>query len=194
MWCTATPGRPSTAACSLHRNALIHDHDPDLSLRTPLPCKILGSPESDWTRLYWTVCQLFRPIGPCPPHGVSSRPVWPRLSTDLQARARCIRCLAEQIHLGLATFTKARPLSARACRLPGRGGEHPPQSRATCRQHERACPLLDLAYGWTPVRPAAEAPRASCSSAAVLWISRPCGTHSTHNTVLLTLIVQAPCI
>lgn len=118
----------------------------------------------NWTGPYriacWTVWQVLCPIGCWSPHGVSSRPVWPGLPTDLQARARCVRCLAEQIHLGVATITKGTVLSAAWRRASS-------ASRATCRQHMRACPLLDLAYGRTPVRPAAEAPRASCSSAAV---------------------------
>lgn len=95
MWCTATPSQQSTSPAAesiiphpwiLHPPPqCLHIHDPWPFISDPLPCKILGLPELDGTvrntvpdcmaalLSYWW---LF-------PHGVSSRPVWPGLSTDL---------------------------------------------------------------------------------------------------------------
>lgn len=168
----------------LHSSAFIHD--PGLSSRTPLPCKILGSPEPDYRTVlrcmaallsHWLLFSPWRLVSSglaCPAHRLES----PRALRPMSCRANPSRSCHH--HRGTAPFAAWRRAAS--------------ASRATCRQHMRACPLLDLAYGRTPVRPAAEAPRASCSDAAVCgYRVRPGPTVPIICTVLLTFIVRVPC-
>lgn len=191
MWCTATPSQHfnqqqrassrTRGSCILHRSGLIHDPWPFIS--DPSPLQDPGVTRTG--RVRTAHCHGLYGSSSIPLVAVSP---WRLVSSGL---AWCVHRLVSPRAL--------RPMSCRAnpswsCHhhkgtvLSAAWRRAHSASRATCRQHMRACPLLDLAYGRTPVRPAAEAPRASCSSAAVCGC-RVHDTHKTHNTVLLTLLI-----
>lgn len=106
--------------CILHRSAFIHD--PGLSRRTP-PLQDPGVARIglDFTVLdcmaallsYWLLS----------PYGISSRPVWPGLSTDLQS-PRALRPMSCRANPSWSCHHHKRhgPICGRA----GRGGEQPP--------------------------------------------------------------------